>query len=436
MRFTSITLLTFCIGCLWSCSDEKIIELPLKQSDGYGYFHMGFGGIHPYSGDENNEWKKTYLKVAGFPENWTDVKIGDIDTDMYQSVYQNYHHGNIPKGLYEYWQTTSDWKPDTLELSKEPLKTKIAFAYSKDSTGAVKMIVDTNNNLDLSDEKIFTPYSIRPTKGLNMDYLAEKNSVKVTFERFIKNKKVSVNSQLFIAYGDGMLLYNFPQYSTTNFKGAQIAIRSDRFTSLSYKNPDIVILNDSLKDGDKFSEVNLTSKNEYIEIEGDIYMNIGINQNHNTLVLEKINAPKNQLYSTQIGYKSIPFTGNDFTTDSRISLNDLKGKYVFLDFWATSCGPCLQEMPNLKELYKKTDRDKFEIIGIVGDSPSDQIKRIIEKDSINWPQILTTDSNRIKEDYGVKSYPTTMLINPEGVVIAQNLRGKELVEKIITLTKE
>ena len=109
---------------------------------------------------------------------------------------------------------------------------------------------------------------------------------------------------------------------------------------------------------------------------------------------------------------------------------------MFLDFWATWCGPCLQEMPNLKELYKKTDRDKFEIVGIVGDSSNDQIKKIIEKDSIIWPQVLTTDSNKIKEDYGIQGYPTTILIDPEGIVIAKSLRGKELVEKILALTKE
>ena len=392
--------------------------------------------VRPYPDDENNEWKKTYLKVTGLPDNWPDLKVGDIPINQYQFVYQNYNLGNISKERYKSLQKRYDWKPDTLELSKEPLKCKIAFAYSKDSTGVIKMVVDTNNNLDLSDDKIFTPFNIVPAKSINIDSIAQNNSIKVSFERFVDNKIVSASAQLFIAQIGNTLNSNFPQFATTSFKGTKIAIRSDDFTSLSYKNPDIVILNDSLKDGDKFSEVNLTSKNEYIEIERDIYMNIGVNQNHNTLVLEKINAPKNQLYSTQIGYKSIPFTGNDFTTDSRISLNDLKGKYVFLDFWATWCGPCLQEMPNLKELYKKTDRDKFEIVGIVGDSSNDQIKKIIEKDSIIWPQVLTTDSNKIKEDYGIQGYPTTILIDPEGIVIAKSLRGKELVEKILALTKE
>ncbi len=438
MRFKSIALLTICLACLLSCSKQKTIELPLTQKNGYGYFHSALGEISPYSDDENNQWRKTYLKVSGAPENLTDVKIGDIETNIYQSVYQNYILGNITKERYEELQKSWDWKPDTLELSKEPLKCKIAFAYGKDSTGVVKMVVDANNNLDFSDDEIFTPFNMTPSKSLNNDSLAQKNSINVSFERFIDNKKVSTNAPLFIAHMSqfNMFMCNFPQHSTTSFKGAEIAVCSDGFTDLSYKNPSIVLSGNSLKKGDKVSNENLISKNEYIEIKGNIYKNIGINQNHNTLVLEKVNLPKNQLYSTQIGFKSFPFEGSDFTTESRISLNELKGKYVLLDFWAVWCGPSRQEIPNLKELYEKTDKDKFEIVGIVGDSPSKELKKIIEKNSITWPQILSTDSNKIKEDYGVHGYPTTFLINPEGIIIAKNLRGKELEEKVLNLIKE
>jgi len=90
----------------------------------------------------------------------------------------------------------------------------------------------------------------------------------------------------------------------------------------------------------------------------------------------------------------------------------------------------------LKELYKKTDREKFEIIGIVGDSPSNSLRDIIERDSITWIQILSTDSNKIKETYGIHEYPTTFLVNPEGIIVAKNLRGKELEEEVLDLINE
>ncbi len=435
MRFQTLTLTAICITILFSCSNQKTIDLPLSPQNGYGYFNSALGGISPYSENENNPWEKTYLSVTGAPENWTDIKFGDIETNIYQSVYQNNLIGNITKEWYEELQKSWNWKPDTLELSKEPLKTKIAFAFGKDSAGVTNMIVDANNNLDFSDDKSFIPYNFSPSEKIDKDSVALSNAINVSFERLVNNKKQLITAPLFIAHMSqyNMFMCNFPQYSETTFNGKKIAVCSDGFTNLSYQNSSIALINDSIKDGDKINSENLIEKNEFVEFKGKLYKNIGVNTNSNTLTLEKMSLPKSELNSTQIGFKSFSFEGNDFMTESQISSEQLKGKYVLLDFWAIWCGPCRQEIPNMKELYKKTDREKFEIIGIVGDSPSDALKEIIINDSITWTQILSTDSNKIKETYGIQGYPTTFLLNPKGIIIAKNLRGKELEEKVLGL---
>jgi thiol-disulfide isomerase/thioredoxin len=430
-----LALAGICTTFLLSCTNEKIIKLPLLEIKGYGPFQSAMGGVSPYPEDENNPWRVTQLKVSGIPNTWMDAKVGDIDTDIYQTVYQNYFLGNISEERFIELQNAWNWKPDSINLSQKPLKSKIAFAFGKDSIGMLKMIVDANNNLDLSDDKVFTPIEVDPNNNLPNDSLALSNTIEVAFERFLNNKITKVKAPLLITHMSqfNMFMSNFAQYATAKLNGEEIAIRSDNFTNLSYKNPSIVNIDNSLKEKDKIGNENVVEINEYIEIKDNIYKNLGVNKNENVLVLERVELPKQQLFSTQVGFNAYDFFGDDFKTGAPISLDDLKGKYVFLDFWATWCGPCIQEIPNLNGLYEKMDSSKFEIISIVGDSTSESLDKMIEKHSILWPQVLSNDINRIKEEYGIKGYPTTFLLNPDGVIIAKNLRGKELENKVTNL---
>ena len=265
---------------LYSCVQNKIVELPLTIQNGYGPFGMGFAGMRTIMDNEDSPWKNTYPKISKFPEGLTEIKYNYFETNIYQSFYQDYLLGNITKAFYEEFQKGTNWIPDRVILSQAPIKTKIAYAYGKDLEGNFKIAVDANNNLDLSDDKLFTPIHMNSIDWSKDDSIAQARAINVSFEVFVQNKIVSVSTPLFIySWGNGdSFMNNFSQYATTRYKGEKIAVSSSSFTDLSYNDIRVALIND-LKDGEKVKREDIYRKNEYIEIKDEVYKILGVNTN-------------------------------------------------------------------------------------------------------------------------------------------------------------
>jgi Thiol-disulfide isomerase and thioredoxins len=430
-----ILLILAIFFCALSYSQENIIELPLTIKMGIGPFPSTLGGISPYSDDENNPWRTTYLKVTGIPANWINIKVGDIETNIFQTTYQNYLMGNLSNEFYESIQKSWNWKPDTMILSKKPIKCKIAFAYGKDQSGKTQMVVDTNNNFDFSDDEVFTPIEIDPSKNerIDNDSIFIRKAIVVSCEYLSNGKIVMGKVPLFVLHlhmnEQEQFLCSFPQYATAQIDGEEIAV-CNGFSNLTYDIPEVVLVNDSIKNGKKAKPDDLISKNEYLKIKNKIYKFKSVDPNRNVLLMEKINVPLNQLYSAQVGFKAIPFEGLNFKSKSPLTLENYKGKYLLIDFWAVWCGPCIEGISRLKAMYDKLDKSKIEFLGVVGESPSETLENMIDKYSITWPQILSDETNGIIKKYEIRGYPTLILINPDGIIVAKNLRRKDLEDKI------
>ena len=120
-----------------------------------------------------------------------------------------------------------------------------------------------------------------------------------------------------------------------------------------------------------------------------------------------------------------------------IALSSLKGKLVLIDFWASWCGPCRKEMPNVIKIYSKFKNKGFEIYGVSLDQDKEKWMQAITKDGINWPQVsdLKYWDNVAARIYNVQGIPYTVLIDKDGKIIAKNLRGQELEKKIAEVLK-
>ncbi|MDR1582370.1 MAG: AhpC/TSA family protein [Prevotellaceae bacterium] len=123
--------------------------------------------------------------------------------------------------------------------------------------------------------------------------------------------------------------------------------------------------------------------------------------------------------------------------DKEVSLSDYagKGKYVLIDFWASWCGPCRAENPNVVALYKEYKNKGLEIVGVSFDNDKDRWIKGIADDGITWPQMsdLKGWESEAAAKYKITGIPFTILLDKEGKVIATNLRGDALKDKIKTL---
>lgn len=118
-----------------------------------------------------------------------------------------------------------------------------------------------------------------------------------------------------------------------------------------------------------------------------------------------------------------------------VSLSSLRGKYVLIDFWASWCGPCRQENPNVVRMYNKYKDKGFEIFGVSLDESRDKWLKAIAMDKLTWPHVsdLKGWSSSAAQLYNIQAIPQTLLLDKQGKIIAKNLRGKALEEKLASL---
>lgn len=139
---------------------------------------------------------------------------------------------------------------------------------------------------------------------------------------------------------------------------------------------------------------------------------------------------------SKVGTEAENFTQPD-ANGNPVPLQSLRGKYVLVDFWASWCGPCRAESPNLVKAYQQYKSRNFEILSITLDQSRDKWLKAVTEDGYTWPQVgdLKGWENQAARQFGVMGIPFNFLLDPNGVIIARNLRGDALEQKLKEILK-
>jgi thiol-disulfide isomerase/thioredoxin len=138
---------------------------------------------------------------------------------------------------------------------------------------------------------------------------------------------------------------------------------------------------------------------------------------------------------TEALYKQVTVAGVTLSGD-RLDVKDLRGKVVLVDFWATWCPPCREEIPRLKALYAEHHAAGLEIVGVNLDTNRESVVKFVQKQEIPWPQLFFDDPeqqgwhNPVLAHYGIYGIPNTLLVDREGWIVANGLVGSRLQDAI------
>jgi peroxiredoxin len=385
--------------------------------------------------------------VKGAPDTLTDLHVRFVDFQGDLILSEAFANGRIDSSTYNYWRD----RTRHVDLPQEPIDQHVHYAIGRNRSGDFVIIFDTDNDEDLSDEK----GALFPWQGEAIDFREFFADLKgVSWLRVVGSMpQFSVAVQLFDGsrvHDSHVILSVIPHLKASritgesgetaehptymigalrNMVGKTVVDGVDYTFWIGTRGLGVYHPRDAqiwFEEGDQrdaeIDSTNHLAVNPYligqvIDLNGQFYRLDDVSPDGSELRLVAVdNMPG---VGIRPEMEAPEFRGVTIEGDA-VKLSDFRGKYVLLDFWATGCGPCIENLPELKKVYSEFAGDSFEIIGIAEDDPA-WLSQFVTDNGIGWSQITQNrqvdGQGTIIKDYGVTGIPTYFLIDPAGKVV-------------------
>ncbi|MBD1421211.1 TlpA family protein disulfide reductase [Sphingobacterium chuzhouense] len=406
-------------------SQEKTI-IELQKIDGYGPHGKTSFGI---SEKRDSERRELYPSAKNIPENWNDVREYYYELNPKQLIYQSAHLlDTMSSSLAKLLETEDIDLKDSVNYAEEPLACGINIVIGRDSLG-MHYIIDRNQNNDFGDDVV------RPVVGRNTSSSVPNNPDYVFYQYWYDGKVHNDTLIISVSEINNNVFFSFPQFYLSTFKyknntyyfcknignrGAFVVPAIPYFSALP---PEKRVLKGQYFNlgEDTFKLSRILYDGKFIEIEGTAMLT-------DTIKTVKENCNIHQA-SDQAGFLAPAISGRDVLNGDMWTLDSVdKDKLIFIYFWSTTCGPCLQDLPNLTRIANKY-KDKVEFVGIC-DVRTD-LDAVLNKHNINWTMIKLQDAETEVNKYNIYKYPSSYLLNSERFIQRVDMRSAQLEEFIL-----
>jgi thiol-disulfide isomerase/thioredoxin len=421
--------------CLFAGTSDaqKLVSIALTPTSGYGPLEKGSTFLWPL------ERQPTATRI---PPELRDVRIRSFDLQPAQTYYAQYRAHALSKDQFRtYLQETG---VDTLQLlKKDSFRHQVAVLAGYRQEAELTLIVDANNNQDFTDDAPHY-YPLNLTKAAELAAMKTLPAVRAHYDYFDGRTIVPRTTVLVLNPYKGSLQVTLSttdliekklvlRVSVPNYQAGTVTLQrklyrvalSNDFTASTYtKANSKLLLTPSSGQWPTTKDTPAYRVGDIITLEHNQYRFASVSLWGDTIRLESLGYAVRPEGISE-GLYLPRFTAH--TVDNQaFDLAQVQGKYVLLDFWGTWCGPCIAAFPKLRDLQARFQHANFMVVGIAYDDSLATVKRFLSQNPLTWPTIYQAQQareNNLVEQFQVRAFPTTILLDPTGKIIA---RGKEL----------